>query len=320
MKTRVLAFVLVFGLLLTPMSAIAEYPDRPVSVVNPFPAGGLSDLVARAIVAGVKKSFPKGIAVVNRPGAGGSIGMSEVIAATPDGYTLGHATLPSLVAQAQMNVLPYKTPDDYLPIINIVAYYSMLAVNADAPWKTASEFLSAVRANPGKLRVGSSGMGTTAHLDLEELVRLAKIKVAHVPFSGWAEGSAALLGKHVEALTVNPGEVRPLVDAKRIRILGAFAPARNAYYPDVPTFKELGHDAAVELWFLLIAPKGTPATVVQFIHDKAKASMEDPAFKNFVKSREIDIYYLGGESLREGVWDQYRKYTEILTRVGLLKK
>jgi len=320
MNRWVLPFILVFGLLSTPLSAIAEYPDRPVTVINPFPAGGLSDLVARAIVAGVKRSFPKGIAVVNRPGAGGSIGMSEVVAANPDGYTLGHATLPSLVAQSQMNVLPYKTPDDYVPVINIVAYYSMLAVNADSPWKTANEFLSAVRAQPGKVRVGSSGVGTTAHLDLEELVRSAKIEVAHVPFSGWAEGSTALLGKHIDALTVNPGEVRPLVDAKRIRIIAAFAPARSPFYPDVPTFKEFGYDAAVELWFLLIAPKGTPPAVVQFIHDKAKTAMDDPAFQKFVKSREIEIHYLGGQKLREGVWEQYRKYTEILSRVGLLKK
>ncbi len=320
MNRRIWLAVLFWGLTLSPMSALAEYPERPVTVINPFPAGGLSDLTARAIVAGMKGSFPKGIAVVNRPGGGGSIGMSEVVAANPDGYTIGHATLPSLVVQPQMNDLTYKTPDDYKPIINIVAYYAMLAVHADAPWKTAQEFLSALRASPGKIRVGSSGVGTTAHLDLEELVSLAKVEVAHVPFSGWAEGSAALLGKHIDALTVNPGEVRPQVDAKRMRILAAFAPARSPYYPDVPTWKELGYNVAVDLWFLLIAPKETPAAVIQFIHDSARTAMNEPGFEKFVKTREIKIDYRGGPKLHEDLWQQYRKHTEILTRLGLRKQ
>jgi len=317
---RSVCLIVVLGLLLIPISSEAGYPERPVTVINPFPAGGLSDLIARAIVGAMKSNFPKGIAVVNRPGAGGSIGMSEVMAAAPDGYTLGHATLPSLVAQPQMNVLPYKTPDDYVPIINLVAYYALLAANADTPWKTAQDFLAAVKSNPGKIRVGSSGVGTTAHLDLEELKLAAKIEFAHVPFSGWAEGSAALLGKHVDFLTVNPGEVRALVDAKRMRVIGAFAPNRSPFYPDAPTFMELGYNAAVELWFLLIAPKGTPPEVVQFIHDNAKKAMEDSAFKNLVKSREIEIAYKGGAQLREAVWDQHRKHTEILSRIGLLKR
>lgn len=317
--SRPVCMIVVLGLLLMPISSNAGYPERPVTVINPFPAGGLSDLIARAIVSGMKNKFPKGIAVVNRPGAGGSIGMSEVMAAAPDGYTIGHATLPSLVAQPQMNILPYKTPDDYLPVINLVAYYALLAVNADTPWKTAQDFLAAVRSTPGKIRVGSSGVGTTAHLDLEELKLAAKIEFAHVPFSGWAEGSAALLGKHIDFLTVNPGEVRPLVDAKRIRVIATFAPTRSPFYPDVPTFKELGYNAAVELWFLLIAPKGTPSAVVQFIHDNAKRAMGDTTFKNLVKTREIGIDYRGRQELREAVWDQYRKYTDILSRIGLLK-
>jgi tripartite-type tricarboxylate transporter receptor subunit TctC len=299
--------------------AAAEYPERPVTVINPFPAGGLSDLTARAVVEGMKKNFPKGIAVVNRPGGGGSIGVSELVAAAPDGYTIALAPIATLIVQPQINTLPYKTPDDYDPIINVVSYYQQLAVNADAPWQTAQEFLTAARQAPDKIRLGSSGIGTSAHLNLEELVRLSKIKVAHVPFSGWAEGSVALLGKHIDALIVNPGEGRPQIDAKRMRVLAAFAPSRSPYYPDVPTFKELGYDASIGLWFLLVAPKGTPATVAKFIHDSGKAAMGEAGFAKFVKMREIEADYRGLEKLRADLWQEYRRHTDILTRLNLRK-
>jgi len=113
---------------------------------------------------------------------------------------------------------------------------------------------------------------------LEELMHLASVKVTHVPFSGWAEGSPALLGGHVEAIVAQPGEVRPLVDAKKIRLLGVFQPARNAVFPDVPTFKELGYNASTRFIFLLVAPKGTPDKVVRYLHDAAKAAIEDSPF------------------------------------------
>lgn len=316
MGRLILVALVLFGAV---ASAAAEYPERPVTVINPFPAGGLSDLTARAIVEGMKKSFPKGIAVVNRTGGGGSIGVSEMAAAKPDGYTIALAPIATLIVQPQINALPYKTPDDYDPVINVVAYYQQLAVHADAPWQTAKEFLEGARQNPGKIRLGSSGVGTSAHLNLEELVRLSKIKVIHVPFSGWAEGSVALLGKHVDALIVNPGEGRPQIDAKRMRVLAAFAPNRSPYYPEVPTFKELGYDASIGLWFLLVAPKGTPAATVKFIHDTAKAAMADPGFTRFVKLREIEADYRGGDKFRTDLWQEYRRHTEILERLGLRK-
>jgi tripartite-type tricarboxylate transporter receptor subunit TctC len=138
------------------------YPDRPVTAIVGYPAGGLADVVLRALVEGMKKQFPKGLRVVNRPGAGGSIGASEVVQAKPDGYTFGLLPISNLVIQPRLNPLPYKTPDDYILVINLVSWYPMLAVKADAPWKSTQEFVAAAKANSGQLRVGSPGRARRA--------------------------------------------------------------------------------------------------------------------------------------------------------------
>lgn len=298
----------------------AEYPERPVTVIAGFPAGGILDLTARAMVEGMKRKFPKGMAVVNRPGAGGSIAVSEVIQAKPDGSTFVLAALANLVIQPQINDLPFKTPDDYEPIIQNVSFYPLLAVRAEAPWKTAQELIAAAKASPGKFRVGTPGEGTSSHLNLETLKLRADVNLTHVPFSGWAEGSVALLGNHIEALVAQPGEVRPQVDARRMRLLGVFQPKRNPYFPDVPTWKELGYDIANGAWFMFVAPKGTPPAIVKFFHDAAKAAMDDAAFQNFVKARAIEAEYRAGDKLRADLWQEYRSHAELLKRIGMLKK
>jgi tripartite-type tricarboxylate transporter receptor subunit TctC len=237
---RPILVLIVLALALAPASVFAEYPERPVTCIVGYPAGGLADVVARAIVESMKKKFPKGIAIVNRPGAGGSIGASEAAQAKPDGHTFALVPISNLVIQPQINELPYKTPDDYIPFINLVSWYPMLAVRSDSPWKTAQEFVAAAKAAPGKLRVGSPGEGTSSHLNLEELKRHAGVTLTHVPFAGWAEGSPALLGGHIEAIVAQPGEVRPLAEASKLRVLVVFDPKRNPAFPDAPTATELG--------------------------------------------------------------------------------
>ena len=317
MRTVALSLVMLFSLV---VPAAAEYPERPVTIIGGYPAGGMIDLVARALSEGMKKKFPKGIAVVTRPGAGGSIAAAEASQAKPDGYTIILTPLSTLVIHPQLNDLPYKTPDDYAPFINVVSYYPLLVVREDAPWKTAQEFLNAARATPGKLRVGSPGEGTSSHLNLEELKRLANVNLTHVPFSGWGESSPALLGGHIEGLVAQPGEVRPHVEAKRMRILVVFRPKRHPDFPDVPTAKEVGYDVANGVWFLLMAPKATPPGVLKYLHDAAKAAMEDAAFVNFIKARAIEADYRPMEKLRADLWHEYRQHTEILKRIGMLKK
>ncbi len=315
---RVSAAVLSLALLIAP--AAAQYPDRPVTAITGFPASGLADLVLRATVEGMRERFPKGIVVVNRTGAGGTLGAGQIVQAKPDGYTFGLVALSNLVIGPQISDLPYKTPDDYTTVINLVAFYPLLGVKADAPWKDGKEFLAAAAADPGKLGVGTPGEGTSSHLNLEELKRLAKVNLTHVPFRGWAESSVALLGGHIAAVVAQPGELKPQADAGKMRLLGAFQPKRSVFFPQVPTWQEQGFDARNGALFLLIAPNGMPADVLKYIHDAAKASIEANAFQEFAKARAIEVDYRPTDRLKKDVWDEYRAHTDILARLGMLKK
>jgi tripartite-type tricarboxylate transporter receptor subunit TctC len=246
--------------------------------------------------------------------------VAELVQAKPDGYTVINAPLSTLVIHPQLNDLPYKTPDDYEPIINVVSFYSLLTVKADAPWKTVQEFIAAGKANPGKLRVGSPGEGTSSHLSLEEFKRQTGANVTHVPFSGWGESSPALLGGHIEGLVAQPGEVKPLVEGGKMRVLMVFQSKRHAAFPEAPSTKDMGWDAVSGAWFMFVVPKGTPGPVQKYIHDTVKTAMDDPVFVNTIKQRVIDIDYRAGDQLRADLWKEYKYHTEVLTRLGMIKK
>lgn len=306
--------------LICSLPATAQYPDRPLTILAGYPAGGMVDIVARLLAEGMRSKFPKGVLVANRTGAGGAVAAAEVATGKPDGYTIVLTPLSTLVIQPQILDLRFKTPDDYEPVINVVSYYPLLVVQTDARWKNAQEFVAEAKANPGKMRVGSPGEGTSSHLNLEELMHVAGIKVTHVPYRGWGESSPALLGGHIEALVAQPGEAKPMVDGKRMRALVVFQNARHPAFPDAPTAKELGWNVANGVWFLLTAPKGTSAPVIKHIHDAAKAAMEEPAFAAAMDLRGVDVDYRPGDRLRADLWREYKLHTVILKRIGMIKQ
>jgi tripartite-type tricarboxylate transporter receptor subunit TctC len=314
--------VLVLALLLlgAVVPAAAEYPERPLTIVVAYPASGMVDIVARPMAESMKKKFPKGVAVLNRPGGGGSVGLAEVVQAKPDGYTIILAPNSTLVIHPQLNELPYKTPDDYEPIMGTISFYTLLTVRAESPYKTVQEFVAAAKANPGKVRVGSPGENTISHLTLERWAVPGGFKFTHVPFSGWGETSPALLGGHIDAAMAQPGEVKPLVDAKKLRVLAVASPQRHPYFPDAPTGKEAGLGDATATWFAYTAPKGTPPAVLKYIHDAAKAALEEPSFVTLMKSRGVDIDYKTGEKARQDLHREYKEQRELLQRLGILKK
>jgi len=315
MKKLVLA-----ALCLLALPVAAQYPDRPVTMLAGYPPGGLVDVVSRLVAEGMKAKYPAGLNVVNRPGAAGSLAVAEVTRAKPDGYTIVLTPQSALVIAAQMQDLAYKTPDDYDPVINVVAYYPMIAVRSESPYQNMNQLVADAKAKPGAIRVGSPGEGTSSHLNLEEFMRLAGAKMTHVPFQGWGQSSPALLGGHIEAVVAQPGELKGQVDGKRMRVLVNFTPKRHPVFPDVPTARELGWDVSNGVWYMLLAPKGTPANVVRHIHDAAKAAIEDPKFTADMTGRGIDVDYRPGEALRADLWREYKLHTDILRRVGMLKK
>jgi len=312
--------IALLALALIASPALAQYPDRPVTMLAGFPPGGLVDIVARVVADGMKPQFPKGLTVINKPGAGGAVAVEELVRAKPDGYTMLLTPQSSLVIAPQMNPkLTYKTPDDYDAVINTVAYYPLLVVNADAPWKTIQDFVEDARKNPGKMRVGTPGEGTASHLNLEEFIYRTGAKMTPVPFAGWGQSSPALLGNHIEAVVAQPGEAKPQVEGKRMRALVVFQERRHPAFPDAPTAKEAGWDVANGVWYLIAVPKGTPAPVVKHIHDAAKAVVDSADFAKTMDARGVDVDDRDGEVLKAALWKEYRLNTEILKRIGLVK-
>jgi tripartite-type tricarboxylate transporter receptor subunit TctC len=313
--TPILAVLLLLAAL--PAPAAAEYPERPVTLICPFPAGGAMDIVSRGLAEAMKKTFPQPLAVVNRAGAAGTIGNSEVVQARPDGYTLGISAVAVLTVQPHRTSLPYKGPDTYAPINKLVNLTIVLAVRQEAPWKTAQEFLAAARQAPGKLRVSSPGVGTILHLILEDLKEQARVDLTHVPFRGNGEAIPALLGGHVEASIVHPGEIVPHVQAGKARVLLVFQPGRDPLFPDAPTARELGWDITLGVYYLLIGPKGTPAPVIQKVSEAARRALEDPGFVAMARARGFAIDYKGPEDMTRELWESYRRFEPLVKRLGL---
>jgi tripartite-type tricarboxylate transporter receptor subunit TctC len=300
-------------------SAWAQYPERPVTILSGYPAGGMVDIVARLLAEGMKGKFPKGVLVANRTGAGGAVAAAEVATGKPDGHTIVLTPLSTLVIQPQILDLRFKTPDDYEPVINVVSVLPLPGANRrwknvqeTHRWKPRRTWARCASAHPGE--------GTSSHLNLEELMHVTGTRMTHVPYRGWGESSPALLGGHVEALVAQPGEAKPMVDGKRMRALVVFQNSRHPAFPDAPTAKELGWNVANGVWFLLMAPKGTPAPVLRYVHDAARAAIEQPAFKTAMDMRGVDVDYRPGDQLRAELWQEYKLHTEILKRIGMIKQ
>jgi tripartite-type tricarboxylate transporter receptor subunit TctC len=321
MKKEFIVFSFVVAILTAGMGVgnpalmFAAYPEKPVTMICVFPAGGAMDMTARALAEAAKKYFPKPFAVVNRPGAAGTIGTAEAIQARPDGYTIGITAVAVLTVQPHRTKLPFGPPEDYTPIIKLVNQPVVLAVKQDAPWKTIQEFIQFGRANPGKLRVGCPGIGTIPMLDAEQLKMMSQADLTTVPFAGGAESVPAMLGGHVEAVSQHPSEVMAHVKAGKARVLVVFEEKRNVLFPDAPTSKELGYDITMGVYYMLIGPKGLSSQIVTLIHDAAKKAMEDPIFIKPMEARGFDITYEGPQDLKKRLVRDYEgnaKFADLL--------
>lgn len=318
MKKRILAALLA---MLSTLAIAQQAPKGTMTIVNPFTVSGLTDLVARVMAEKTHASFPDGAVVVSRPGGGGTIGIASVLHARPDGTTIGFTPTGAVVDAPQMMPgLAYRNPDDLEPIINVFSSYQMLAVRGDSPWKTPQDFITAAREAPGKYSVGHTGIGTAAHLNLAQLAQAAGLNLLEVPYKGWAQSSVALLGGQVDAIVINAGEGRALVDDGRLRILGVFQQARVPYHPGVPTFKEVGYDVGVGLKFFFFGPRNLDPRVRQYLHDAFKQAMQSDEFKQFIVQREVEVDYMDGAQTKAMLWSEFRLHTRLLDSLGLLAK
>jgi len=299
-----------------------KYPDRPITIVAPFPPGGVADLTARPVAAALEKVLKNPVVVVNKTGAAGAVGMSFVANSKPDGYNLLMALSSiSIIPEADklFDRKPAYTMDQLIPIALISADPTIFVVNASRPWKTVKEFVDDAKKRPGEISYSSSGVYGTLHMAMEMLIHGASIQLKHVPYSGAGPALTALLGGHVDTLASGPAVVIPHIKAGKIRPLAGWGAKRVASLPDVATFKELGYDIEFYIWAGLFAPRGTPSSVMKTIREAVKQAVNSTEFKTAMEKIETPIAYLDAPEFQT-FWDKDAKMlADAIKRIGKIE-
>jgi tripartite-type tricarboxylate transporter receptor subunit TctC len=258
-------------------SAQSSYPNRPIKLVVGFPAGGASDVAARAVGQKLAERLGQAIVVENRAGAASNIGSDFVAKSTADGYTLLLATISLSINPSLYPKLSYDALRDFVPISQISSAPFLLVVNPSQPYRTLAEFLAAAKSAPQPFHYASAGNGSGAHLFMEYFASSAGIKLAHVPYKGAAPAMNDVLSGAVPLTFDNIITTLPLAKAGRLRPLAISTARRSVAAPDIPTLAELGiagFDATA--WFGFFAPAGTPSEIVKHLHEETVLSLQDP--------------------------------------------
>ena len=296
------------------------YPSRPITLVAPFPPGGVADLTARPVAAALEKVLKNPVGVVNKTGAAGAVGMQFVATSRPDGYTL-------LLALSSISIIPEAdkifdrqpafTVDQFAPIALISADPTILVVRAESPWKTAREFIDDARKRPGQISYSSSGIYGTLHMAMELLSHAAGIKLRHIPAAGAGPALTAILGGHVDALASGPAVVIPHIKSGKLRALAGWGEQRVAALPEVPTFKELGYpEAEFYIWAGMFAPKGTPEAVLTRLREATRAAVAEPEFKSAMDKLETPSVFKQGAEFQRFFDADARRLAEGVRKVG----
>ena len=320
--TRALVFValLACGALAHAQEA---YPSKPITMIVPFPPGGVADITGRPLAAMMERSLKQPVVVVNRTGAGGALGMSQAAKSAPDGYTIlmGLSSISIFPVSDRLNdKQPSYEMKDFAPIALISSDPTVLVVRADSPYKTLKDFVDAAKANPGKINYSSSGVYGTLHVSMEIFANAAGIKLFHVPYGGGGPAVTALLGGQVEALASGPAAAIGQIKGGKMRALAAWSDKRLALMPDLPTFKELGYDAEFYIWAGVFAPAATPQPILARLREAVRAAVNDPDFKAAMDKVATPISYLDAPEFQK-FWDNDAKRLAVaLEKIGKVEE
>jgi len=313
----IVALAIVFLLGGGSFPAQAGYPEKEITIIVPWAAGGGTDLIARFMADLMEKDLGKPVVVVNKPGGGGLVGFKQIAAAPPDGYTLGITTNSQILQKYSAS--SYQDWREMAPIALHNYDPSGFTVKAEAPWKNIKEALDWAKANPGKMRVANSGPGAIWHVAAALLGSKTGVQFTHVPYAGANPASVAVAGGHVEATSVSPAEVGTLVRGGKLRILAIAADKREPLFPDVPTLKESGIDFAFGVWRCLVGPKNTPKEVISKLEASTKKAVNDPRFKDFMTKNGFGQMYLGPAESAALMAQDEKDFEKIVPGLGLKK-
>jgi tripartite-type tricarboxylate transporter receptor subunit TctC len=309
----VLIGVCCLSLLSTPIWAADNFPNKAITLEVGYGAGGSTDLPARTLSEAAGKILGQPVVVVNKPGGGSSVMLSELKNAKPEGYTLGVLSSGGILS-AHMRKVPYHPVNDFDCILQYSVYQYGLVVRADSPWKTFQEFIAYAQANPGRIKYSTAGAGTPQHLVMVQLGEAAKVKWTHIPFGGGNEAITALLGGHVDC-SAQTTEWKAQVDAGRLRLLAILMPNRMAAYPKVPTLMELGYHIAAPSIIGIVAPKGLPKDRLKILHDAFHKGMQDPGFKKSLDQFDLPLVYRNPEDCAKFTKELYETSGKLIEKL-----
>ncbi|MDR0378935.1 MAG: tripartite tricarboxylate transporter substrate binding protein [Candidatus Accumulibacter sp.] len=296
----------------------AAYPNKPVTVICPWAAGGGTDVLLRALSKEAEKSLGQTINVTNQTGGGGAIGHNAIRAARPDGYTVGMITF-ELNSLPPQGLVPF-TWKDFDPLMRINSDAAALTVPKDAPYDTAAEFVAYAKAHPGEITIGNSAPGSVWHIAAGLLAEKTGIDVKHVPFNGAQPAVTSLVGGHIKAVAVSTAEVRGQVEAGNLKIIGVMAGERENLFPNVPTFKEQGIDVEFSTWRGMALPKGVAPDVRAKVIDAYTKAIESQEFRDFAAKAGLSLAYQDADEFARFLDQNYKDVEAVMTSLGLIKK
>lgn len=300
----------------TVAAAQGAYPTKPITLLVPFAAGGSTDVTARALAAAAEKSLGQPIAVVNRPGATGTLALTELSKAAPDGYTLATINEIAVDIAPHMQKVSFDPLRDFTPIFNYGVYTTFVAVSADSPFKTLKELVEYARANPRIVTVGVPGLGASAHLGMARIAQENKVQFTFVPFPGGAPTTSALLGRHVTVASAS-GELLPHAKSGKVRLLAMFEESKLKDFPNVPTMKELGYAWSLNSWLGIGGPAGMDAAVRDKLYAAFRTAAQSQEFRSSMDGFQMltiaDDPRKAGEAYRRS----YEEMGAIIKELGI---
>ena len=295
------------------------WPTKPITMVVPFPPGGVADTVGRPVAEALSRNLGQAVIVENKPGAGGGIGMASVAKAKPDGYTI-------LMALSSISIIPEADKvvgreqsfqlNQLKPIARFTADPTVLVVRADSPWKDYKSFVAAMRANPGKYNFGSSGNYGTMHVPMEMLKSSEKFYMVHIPYTGAGPAIVGLLGGQVDAIATGPSSIVQQIKAGKVRALAHWGDGRLASMPEVPSFKEMGVKIEFSQWAGLFVPSATPEYITNKLREAAKQAANDERVRSVINSAGSPIQYMDAPEFKV-YWDkESAQMGEVVKKIG----